>query len=111
MNFKTLDTAIEALSWQVKENIPGMKSQETRLSKKLLQKLVGNSEEKQLEFLMKLTRGINRQTYILEALKTLPIARPYDLLTKNERRAYSHIHCLLDNILPIAAASTLKKVQ
>ena len=41
----------------------------------------------------------------------MPKARSYDLLTKNERRAYSHIHCLLDIILPIAAGSTLKKVQ
>ena len=111
MNFKTLDSAIEALSWQVKKNSPDMKSQETRLSKKLLQKLVGNCEEKQLKFLMNLARGTNRKTYILEALKQLPIAPPYDLLTKNERRPYAYIHGLLDNILPIAAGSTSKKVQ
>ena len=87
MDFNALDSAIEALSWQVKENCPGMKSQETKLSKKLLEKLVGNCEEKQLTFLMNLAKGINGKTYILEALRTLPIARSYDLLTKNERRA------------------------
>ena len=59
MDFNALDSAIEALSWQVKENCPGMKSQETKLSKKLIEKLVGNCEEKQLTFLMNLAKGIN----------------------------------------------------
>ena len=111
MDFNALDSAIEALSWQVKENCPGMKSQETKLSKKLLEKLVGNCEEKQLTFLMNLAKGINGKTNILEALRTLPIARSYDLLTKNERRAYAYLHCLVDKVLPIVAGSTSKEVQ
>ena len=114
MNFKTLLFSIDKLPWTVEEddnNLLAKQSHEGILCRRLLEKLLGNSKQKQLTFLMHQARFINRRTYVTQALKTIPILPKYSELTKNERRPFAHVHSLVENVLQIAAGSASKEVQ
>ena len=78
---------------------------ENTLFRKLVAKLVGEDIEEQIAFLMHQARKMSSTTYIKAALKSIPPPPDYATLQKVQRQNYSHLHQLIDQIIPIAAGS------
>ena len=114
MTFKTFLSLIDKLPWIVKEDFnESVKkgSREGILSRRILEKLLGNDKQNQLNFLMHQAKVIDRKTYITRALKTIPKPPTYSELTKNQRRAFEHVYSLVEEVVRIAAGSTSKEDQ
>ena len=96
-----LEISSNDISARQKEDISRRRS----FFRKLLEKVVGNDKDQQVEFLIQEARKINKKTYVQAALRSIPMPPDYSSLDKIHRPRHSHVHKLIDLILPLAAGS------
>ena len=76
-----------------------------------LTKKIFSKKNEQVTSLLSQAQKISSTTCVQQVLKSIPIPPDYATLDKKQRRNYSHLHNLIDIILPLAAGSSSPESQ